>query len=261
MAHCKPPHIQLLFYAQIVMVNHEKRPSGRNCAELRSLAFERHYTCYGEGSVLSSFGNTKVLCTVSTEDRVPMFLRGKNQGWLNAEYSMLPRATRTRNMREVIRGKQKGRTQEIQRLIGRSLRACLDMEALSECTIIIDCDVIQADGGTRAAAISGAYVALCDAIAYLLKYNKIKKNPIHSTVAAVSVGIYRGMEVLDLDYDEDAVAETDMNLVMNEAGHFIEIQGTAEGHALRPDELQRLLDLGRSGIQKILEAQQLSLSS
>ena len=243
------------------MADHDKRSSGRTCAELRDIAFERHYTRYGEGSVLSSFGNTKVLCTASIEDKVPMFLKGKNQGWLNAEYSMLPRATETRNTREVMHGKQKGRSQEIQRLIGRSLRACLDMGALNECTIIIDCDVIQADGSTRTVAISGAYVALCDAISYMLQHRKIKKNPIHSMVAAVSVGLYKGMEVLDLDYDEDAAAETDMNLVMNEAGHFIEIQGTAEGHALRPDELQRLLDLGHSGIQKILELQQRSLSS
>ena len=243
------------------MVNNNKRPDGRACDELRDISFERHYTRYGEGSVLSSFGNTKVICTASIDDKVPIFLKGKNQGWLSAEYSMLPRATQTRNTREAVRGKQKGRTQEIQRLIGRSLRACLDMQALGEHTILIDCDVIQADGGTRAAAISGAYIALCDAIAYMLQHQKLMKNPIHSMVAAISVGIYRGMPILDLDYDEDAGIETDMNLVMNDAGHFIEIQGTAEGHALRPDELQQLLDLAQSGIQKILELQRHSLSS
>ena len=245
----------------MTMVNDNKRPSGRAPDELRAINFQRHYTRYGEGSVLSSFGNTKVLCTASIEDKVPMFLKGKNQGWLSAEYSMLPRATQTRNTREVIRGRQKGRTQEIQRLIGRSLRACIDMQALGDYTILIDCDVIQADGGTRTAAISGAYIALCDAVSYLLKHRKIVKNPIHSMVAAVSVGIYRGLGVLDLDYAEDADAETDMNLVINDAGHFIEIQGTAEGHALRPDELQQLLVLAQSGVQKILELQRHSLSS
>ena len=248
------------FFDSPMSVN-SKRPSGRACDELRDICFERHYTRHGEGSVLSSFGDTKVICTVSVDNRVPMFLRGKNQGWLAAEYSMLPRATSERNARESISGKLRGRTHEIQRMIGRSLRACLDMEALRERTILVDCDVIQADGGTRVAAISGSYVALCDAIAYMLKHKKITENPIHSMVAAVSVGIYKGMKVLDLDYKEDANAETDMNLVMNEAGHFIEIQGTAEGHALRPDELPKLLDLGQSGIQKILELQRHSLSS
>ena len=243
------------------MATDDKRPSGRACDELRNIVFERNYTRYGEGSVLSSFGNTKVLCTASIEDKVPVFLKGKNQGWLSAEYSMLPRATKTRNVRESVQGKQQGRTQEIQRLIGRSLRACLDMQALNAQTILIDCDVIQADGGTRSAAVSGAYVALCDAVHYMLQRKKLKKNPIYSMVAAVSVGIYKGIGVLDLDYDEDVAAETDMNLVMNEAGHFIEIQGTAEGHALRPNELRDLLDLGHSGIRTILELQRQSLSS
>ncbi len=243
------------------MSDNNKRPSGRACDRLRNIRFERHYTRYGEGSVLSSFGDTKVICTVSIDDKVPKFLKGKNQGWLTAEYSMLPRATDERNTRESINGKLKGRTHEIQRMIGRSLRACLNMKAFGERTILIDCDVIQADGGTRTAAICGAYVALCDAIAYMLKHRKITENPIHSMVAAVSVGIYKGLKVLDLDYREDANAETDMNLVMNEAGHFIEIQGTAEGHALRLDELHELLDLGQSGIQKILELQKHSLSS
>ena len=248
-------------YEQIIMSVNSKRPSGRACNELRNICFERHYTRYGEGSVLSSFGNTKVICTVSIDDRVPMFLRGKKQGWLTAEYSMLPRATSERTIRESISGKLRGRTYEVQRMIGRSLRACLDMKAFGERTILIDCDVIQADGGTRVAAVCGAYVALCDAIAYMLEHQKIAENPMHSMVAAVSVGIYKGMQVLDLDYKEDANAETDMNLVMNEAGHFIEIQGTAEGHALRPDELPELLDLGWLGIQKILELQRRSLSS
>ena len=243
------------------MSDNNKRPSGRACDELRNISFERHYTRYGEGSVLSSFDDTKVLCNASVDDKVPKFLKGKNQGWLTAEYSMLPRATGERNTRESINGKLKGRTQEIQRVIGRSLRACLNMRALGDHTILIDCDVIQADGSTRTAAINGAYVALCDAITYLLKHQKITENPIHSMVAAVSVGIYRGMKILDLDYKEDANAETDMNLVMNEAGHFIEIQGTAEGHALRTDELHALLALGQSGIQKILQLQKHSLSS
>ena len=243
------------------MPDNNKRPSGRACDELRSISFEKHYTCYGEGSVLSSFGNTKVICNVSIDDRVPKFLKGKNQGWLTAEYSMLPRATSERSNRESINGKLKGRTQEIQRMIGRSLRACLNMRALGEHTILIDCDVIQADGGTRTASICGAYVALCDAVAYMLKHRKIAENPIHSMVAAVSVGIYKGMKVLDLDYKEDANAETDMNLVINEAGHFIEIQGTAEGHALRTDELYGLLDLGQLGLQQILELQKNCLSS
>ena len=241
--------------------NHNKRPSERACNELRDISFERHYTCYGEGSILSSFGNTKVVCTASVATKVPIFSKEKNQGWLSAEYSMLPRATKIRNVREAVWGKQQGRSQEIQRLIGRSLRACLDMKALNGYTILIDCDVIQADGGTRSAAINGAYVALCDAVSYLRQHEKIVKNPIHSMVAAVSVGIYRGMKVLDLDYAEDYCAETDMNLVINDGGHFIEIQSTAEGHALRADELQELLALGKSGISKIIELQRNSLAT
>lgn len=231
------------------------RPSKRANDELRTVTFERNFTCHAEGSVLVSFGNTKVLCNASIEDRVPPFLKGKGSGWVTAEYGMLPRATNTRSRREVTAGKQSGRSMEIQRLIGRSLRAIIDLEALGEKTITIDCDVIQADGGTRTASISGAYVALSDAIAELIKRKKIKKNPLHGQVAAVSVGIYNGEPVLDLDYAEDSNAETDMNVVMNEAGGYIELQGTAEGHAFRADELQSLLSLAQKGIGEIIQVQ------
>lgn len=214
---------------------------------------------HAEGSVMISCGNTKVLCNASVEDRVPPWLRGKGQGWVTAEYGMLPRATNTRNGREAARGKQGGRTLEIQRLIGRSLRAIVDLSALGERVITVDCDVIQADGGTRTAAITGAYVALYDAVEFLLKNNTIKKNPLHGSVAAVSVGIYNQQPVLDLDYPEDSQAETDMNVVMNDGGHFIEVQGTAEGHAFRREELNQLLDLADSGIQQLLHAQQQAL--
>ena len=214
---------------------------------------------HAEGSVMISCGNTKVLCNASVEDRVPPWLRGKGQGWVTAEYGMLPRATNTRNGREAARGKQGGRTLEIQRLIGRSLRAIVDLSALGERVITVDCDVIQADGGTRTAAITGAYVALYDAVEFLLKNNTIKKNPLHGSVAAVSVGIYNQQPVLDLDYPEDSQAETDMNVVMNDGGHFIEVQGTAEGHAFRRDELNQLLDLADTGIQQLLHAQQQAL--
>ncbi|WP_188364914.1 ribonuclease PH [Marinicella pacifica] len=232
------------------------RPSKRANDELRPIRIERNYTMHAEGSVLISCGNTKVLCNASVEDRVPPWLRGKGQGWVTAEYGMLPRATNTRNGREAARGKQGGRTLEIQRLIGRSLRAIVDLSALGERVITVDCDVIQADGGTRTASITGAYVALYDAVESLLKNNIIKKNPLHGSVAAVSVGIYNQQPVLDLDYPEDSQAETDMNIVMNDGGHFIEVQGTAEGHAFRRDELNELLDLADSGIQQLLYAQQ-----
>lgn len=235
------------------------RPSKRANDELRPIRIERNYTMHAEGSVLISCGNTKVLCNASVEDRVPPWLRGKGQGWVTAEYGMLPRATNTRNGREAARGKQGGRTLEIQRLIGRSLRAIVDLSALGERVITVDCDVIQADGGTRTAAITGAYVALHDAVESLLKNNIIKKNPLHGSVAAVSVGIYNQQPVLDLDYPEDSQAETDMNVVMNDGGHFIEVQGTAEGHAFRRDELNQLLDLADSGIQQLLHAQQQAL--
>jgi len=202
-----------------------------------------------------------VLCNASIEDRVPPFLKGKGSGWVTAEYGMLPRATNTRSRREVTSGKQSGRSMEIQRLIGRSLRAIIDLEALGEKTITIDCDVIQADGGTRTASITGAYVALSDAINHLIANKSLKKNPLHGQVAAISVGIYNGEPVLDLDYAEDSNAETDMNVVMNEAGGYIEIQGTAEGHAFREQELESMLALARKGIGEIVEAQLASLKN
>jgi ribonuclease PH len=236
------------------------RPSGRQLDELRELTIERNYTCHAEGSVLIACGNTKVLCTASVESRVPPFLRGRGEGWVTAEYGMLPRSTGSRMRREASSGKQGGRTLEIQRLIGRSLRAVVDRAALGEHTITVDCDVIQADGGTRTASITGAYVALVDACRWMLANGKIKKNPVHGQVAAVSVGIYKNTPVLDLDYPEDSSAETDMNVVMNDGGGFIELQGTAEGHAFRKDELDQLLVLADKGIKELLEAQSAALS-
>ncbi|WP_414683379.1 ribonuclease PH, partial [Methylophaga sp. UBA5088] len=202
----------------------------------------RNYTKHAEGSVLVEFGDTKVLCTATVEERIPQFLRGSGEGWVTAEYGMLPRSTGSRMQREAARGKQGGRTMEIQRLIGRSLRAAIDLKSLGERSITIDCDVIQADGGTRTASITGAYVALHDAISHLIKTKKLKSSPLHGQVASISVGIYNGTPVLDLDYDEDSSAETDMNVVMNDAGAYIELQGTAEGHAFRAEELQSMLD-------------------
>jgi len=231
------------------------RPSGRANDEQRIVKITRQYTKHAEGSVLIESGETKVLCTASVESRVPGFLRGKGQGWVTAEYGMLPRSTGSRMRRESSAGKQSGRTMEIQRLIGRSLRAVIDLEALGEHTITLDCDVIQADGGTRTASISGAYIALADAITYMLKKKMIKKNPMHGQVASISVGIYKGLPVLDLDYAEDCNAETDMNIVMNEAGGFIEVQGTAEGHAFQPEELTDMLELGKKGIQHLIAKQ------
>jgi len=236
------------------------RPSGRQLDELRELTITRNYTCHAEGSVLIACGNTKVLCTASVESRVPPFLRGRGEGWVTAEYGMLPRSTGSRMRREASSGKQGGRTLEIQRLIGRSLRAVVDRAALGEHTITVDCDVIQADGGTRTASITGAYVALVDACRWMLANGKIKKNPVHGQVAAVSVGIYKNTPVLDLDYPEDSSAETDMNVVMNDGGGFIELQGTAEGHAFRKDELDQLLVLADKGIKELLEAQSAALS-
>ena len=235
------------------------RPSQRANDELRHVQFTRNFTRHAEGSVLTEFGDTKVICTASVEDRVPPFLKGKGSGWLTAEYGMLPRATNTRSRREVTAGKQSGRSMEIQRLIGRSLRAVVDLEALGERTITVDCDVIQADGGTRTASISGAYVAVHDAISTLLKDKSLKKNPLHGQVGAISVGIYNGEPVLDLDYAEDSNAETDMNVVMNDGGGFIEVQGTAEGHAFRDDELQAMLALAHKGIDEIVVAQRAAL--
>ncbi len=231
------------------------RPSGREPAQMRVLRFVPDYTKHAEGSVLACFGDTKVLCTASIEDRVPGWMRGKGNGWVTGEYGMLPRATHTRSNREATRGKQSGRTMEIQRLIGRSLRAVTDLKALGERSVTLDCDVIQADGGTRTAAISGAYVALAIAMQRRVANGKLRKNPLHGQVAAVSVGIYRGTPVLDLDYDEDSEAETDMNIVMNEAGHFIEVQGTAEGHAFSGSEFDAMLAIARSGIAEIIDVQ------
>ncbi len=211
--------------------------------------------------MLATVGETRVLCTASVEDSVPNFLRGKGQGWVTAEYSMLPGSTHTRSSREASRGKQSGRTQEIQRLIGRSLRAVMDLETLGARTVTLDCDVLQADGGTRTTAISGAYIALMMAIENLLARGTLDQSPVHGQVAAVSVGIYKGRPVLDLDYAEDSAAETDMNIVMNDAGAFIEVQGTAEGHAFRRNELDALLDLAAQGVKSIMEAQTSSLAA
>jgi ribonuclease PH len=231
------------------------RPSGRAADEIRKTTIERNFTRHAEGSVLISCGGTKVLCTASVEERVPPFLRGKDMGWVTAEYGMLPRSTGSRMSREAARGKQGGRTLEIQRLIGRSLRAVVDRAALGERTITLDCDVIQADGGTRTAAITGAYVALVDACRWLNRKRAIAKEPVHGQVAAISVGIVGTDAVLDLDYAEDSTAETDLNVVMNDGGGFIELQGTAEGHAFRRNELDRMLDLARSGIEQLIELQ------
>ncbi len=237
------------------------RPSGRTPEQLRAVRIERAYTRHAEGSVLVSFGDTRVLCTASIDNKVPGFMRGKGEGWVTAEYGMLPRATHTRSDREAARGKQGGRTLEIQRLIGRSLRACVDRGALGERTITLDCDVLQADGGTRTAAITGAYVALVDAVRWLQKRKEISKDPIHGAIAAVSVGVYRGVPVLDLDYAEDSDCDTDMNVVMNDGGGFIEVQGTAEGHAFRRDEMNALMDLAEAGIAQLLEAQRAALAA
>jgi len=227
---------------------------------LREVRIERAYTRHAEGSVLISFGETRVLCTASVENRVPPFLRGKGEGWVTAEYGMLPRATHTRGDREAARGKQGGRTLEIQRLIGRALRACVDRGALGERTITLDCDVLQADGGTRTAAITGAYVALVDAVRWLQAKKEISRDPLHGAVAAISVGVYRGMAVLDLDYAEDSDCDTDMNVVMNDGGGFIELQGTAEGHAFRRDELDALLALAEKGVGELLALQRAALA-
>ena len=236
------------------------RPSGRTADQLRTVSITRGFTRHAEGSVLVAFGDTRVLCTASVENKAPGFLRGKGEGWVTAEYGMLPRATHTRNDREASRGKQGGRTLEIQRLIGRSLRACVDRAALGERTITLDCDVLQADGGTRTAAITGAYVALVDAMRWLQSRKDIARNPVIGAVAAVSVGVYRGVPVLDLDYAEDSDCDTDMNVVMNDGGGFIELQGTAEGHAFRRDELDALLVLAGNGCTQLFAAQQAALA-
>jgi len=238
-----------------------KRPSGRQPDQLRPVRFTRHYTRHAEGSVLVEFGDTKVLCTATIENGVPHFLRNSGTGWITAEYGMLPRATHTRSPREAAKGKQSGRTHEIQRLIGRSLRSVVDMKALGERTILIDCDVLQADGGTRTASITGSYVALADAVSALIKRRDLAASPLHGAVAAVSVGIFGGVPVLDLDYPEDSEAETDMNVVMNGGGGFVEVQGTAEGHAFRRNELDALLDLAANGISQLVALQQQALAA
>jgi ribonuclease PH len=231
------------------------RRSGRANDELRTIRITRGFTRHAEGSVLVEFGETRVLVTATVEDGVPSFLRGKGEGWVTAEYGMLPRATHTRSAREAARGKQSGRTLEIQRLIGRSLRAVVDLRALGERTVTLDCDVLQADGGTRTASITGAYVALADAMDALVRRRAIGSSPLHGQVAAVSVGIVDGAPVVDLDYVEDSGAETDMNVVMNNGGGFIEVQGTAEGHAFRRHELDELLNLAAAACQQLFAAQ------
>ena len=236
------------------------RPSSRSPDELRPITITRNYTKHAEGSVLIEFGDTKVLCNATVEEKVPGFLRGQGQGWITAEYGMLPRSTGSRMGREAARGKQGGRTMEIQRLIGRSLRAAVDLEALGENTITIDCDVIQADGGTRTASITGAFVALADAIRYMQDNNLIKDDPIIGHVASVSVGIYNGTPIMDLDYAEDSNCETDMNIVMNDQGGYIEVQGTAEGTAFSPQEFQAMLDLGKLAIDQLIEHQREALA-
>mgnify|MGYP001819041026 FL=1 len=231
------------------------RPSQRNPDQMREVRFTRQFTKHAEGSVLVEFGDTRVICTATVEERVPRFLKGQNKGWVTAEYGMLPRSTNSRMSREAARGKQGGRTMEIQRLIGRSLRAAIDLEKLGERSITLDCDVIQADGGTRTASITGACVALNDAISILIEKGLLDENPLQHLVASVSVGIYQGIPVLDLDYDEDCNAETDMNFVMDDTGNFIEIQGTAEGATFSMDEMLAMTELARAGIGSLVEAQ------
>lgn len=237
------------------------RPSGRTSNQLRPITITRNFTKHAEGSVLIEFGETKVLCNASVVASVPRFLKGKGQGWLTAEYGMLPRSTHSRMDREASRGKQGGRTLEIQRLIGRSLRAAVDLKQLGEHTIYLDCDVIQADGGTRTASISGASIALHDALFNMRQKGLIKTNPMKHMIGSISVGIYKGTPVLDLDYAEDSNAETDMNLVMDENGGFIEIQGTAEGETFSGDELMQMLDLGKQGIREIFDLQNKAVAS
>ncbi|HBZ16785.1 ribonuclease PH [Pantoea sp. NPDC088449] len=237
------------------------RPAGRSAAETRPVTLTRHYTKHAEGSVLVEFGETKVLCTATVEESVPRFLKGKGQGWITAEYGMLPRSTHSRMAREAAKGKQGGRTLEIQRLIARSLRAAVDLQALGEFTITLDCDVIQADGGTRTASITGACVALADALNALVAAGKLKASPLKGMVAAISVGIVGGEALCDLEYVEDSAAETDMNVVMTEDGRMIEVQGTAEGEPFSHDELLQLLALARGGIEQLIQAQKAALTN
>jgi len=240
-------------------MNEKTRPSGRACDSLRPVSLERNYTKYAEGSVLTIFGDTKVICTASIEESVPGFLRGKGRGWMTAEYGMLPRSTHTRMDREAARGRQSGRTQEIQRLIGRSLRAAFDLDAIGERTLHLDCDVIQADGGTRTASITGAMVAAYDAFSKLVEGGTLQAIPLKHFVAAISVGVYQGTPVLDLDYQEDSACDTDMNVVMTEAGHFVEVQGTAEGAAFDRAALNQMLDLAQKGIFDLIGMQKKAL--
>ena len=235
------------------------RPSGRAPEQLRTIKITRNYTKHAEGSVLVEFGDTKVICTASVEPHVPRWLKGAGKGWVTAEYGMLPRSTGERMLREASKGKQGGRTMEIQRLIARSLRAVVDLAALGEQIITVDCDVIQADGGTRTASITGGYVAMADAIRWMLQNGNLSQDPLRGQVASVSVGIHQGVPILDLDYAEDSSAETDMNVVMNDKGHYVEVQGTAEGHPFSPDELNARLGLAKSGIETLLARQRQAL--
>ncbi|MFT4531413.1 MAG: ribonuclease PH [Gammaproteobacteria bacterium] len=237
------------------------RPSGRSVDQLRDVRITRNFTMHAEGSVLVEFGNTKVICTASVETSVPPFLRGKGQGWVTAEYGMLPRSTGSRMIREAAKGKQQGRTVEISRLIGRSLRAAVDLTALGENTINIDCDVIQADGGTRTASITGACVALVDAIEWLKKNGKVKGEPLKHMIAAVSVGMYKGTAVTDLDYAEDSEAETDLNVIMTASGGYVEIQGTAEAEPFTPDELNAMLALAQKAVGELAQIQKAALEA
>ena len=236
------------------------RPSQRKPDQLRAIRITRHYTKHAEGSVLIECGDTKVICTASVEERVPPHKKGSGEGWVTAEYGMLPRSTGERMSREAAKGKQSGRTQEIQRLIGRSLRAVVDLKKLGERTIQIDCDVIQADGGTRTASITGAFVALQDAVSGLMNKGLVKENPLKDAIAAISVGIYKGTPVLDLDYVEDSDCDTDMNVVMLGSGHFVEVQGTAEGHPFSREEMDTLLELAKNGIAQLVEKQRAALA-
>ncbi len=236
------------------------RPSQRQPDQLRTICITRHYTKHAEGSVMIEGGDTKVICTASVEERVPPHKKGTGEGWVTAEYGMLPRSTGERMSREAAKGKQSGRTQEIQRLIGRSLRSVVDLKKLGERTVQIDCDVIQADGGTRTASITGAFVALHDAVSGLIKKGLVKDNPLREFVAAISVGVYNGVPVLDLDYAEDSACDTDMNVVMTGSGNFVEVQGTAEGHAFNRNEMNAMLDLAQNGIAQLIEMQKTALA-
>lgn len=242
------------------MPNNPARPSGRRAQDLRTVTITRHYTKHAEGSVLVEFGDTKVICTASIEEKIPPFLRGKNQGWLTAEYGMLPRSTGSRMQREAAAGRASGRTQEIQRLIGRSLRAVTNLTSLGERTIQIDCDVIQADGGTRTASITGAFVALYDAVRFLIDRGLIFDSPLLDHVAAVSVGVYQGLAVLDLDYAEDSACDTDMNIVMTGQGGIVEVQGTAEGHPFSRNQMESMVDLAQDGIAQLVSLQRRAIA-